>query len=337
MRVFISYRRSDIGGYAGRLNDGVTQRLGAANVFHDVTDIAPGRDFRVAIGQALDRSDALLAVIGPTWLTVTTPEGTPRLMDPGDHVRLEISTALERGIPVTPVLVGGARLPSADELPEDLRPLAYRQAVTLHDESWHDGVERLLRQLQGPPPVPIHQRREWRIAAGAIVALLVIGGGAWWIASGGDSGGGEADAGALIEVPPCGTPSADWVVMELGPDPTGENILGEGETLLFRVVAAWWRPLAEDTYEVVLETSMANAGSSEQYHDPARYDSLLVSRRPFEVSCFSAEPDPIRPDTIGDALVGFEVACHPAGSIELILEYDRDRIGVGPDDSTDDC
>jgi hypothetical protein len=90
VQVFLSYRRSDVGGYAGRLADALLQRLGAKSVFQDVMAIAPGQDFTAELDRALDESDAVLAVIGPGWLTAVTPQGAPRLFEADDYVRLEL-------------------------------------------------------------------------------------------------------------------------------------------------------------------------------------------------------------------------------------------------------
>jgi hypothetical protein len=103
VRIFLSYRRSDVGGHAGRLSDALNTRLGPDNVFHDVMDIAAGRDFMTVIEEALDRCDAAVAVIGPGWLTAATPDGRPRLFQPDDYVRLELATVLRRDLPVAPV------------------------------------------------------------------------------------------------------------------------------------------------------------------------------------------------------------------------------------------
>ncbi|MGH9277977.1 MAG: TIR domain-containing protein, partial [Acidimicrobiales bacterium] len=151
MRIFMSYRRADVGGHAGRLSDSLVQRLGPRNVFQDVTDIAAGRDFLTVIRGELDGCDAAIAVIGPGWLTAATPEGRPRLFEPDDYVRLELATVLQRDLPVVPVLVGGAALPAAEALPEDLRPLAQRQAIEVRDSTWHQDVDHLLRSLRGEP------------------------------------------------------------------------------------------------------------------------------------------------------------------------------------------
>jgi len=113
VRIFLSYRRGDVGGYAGRLADALHERMGSKSVFQDVLDIAPGQDYTAVIDRALDNSDALLAVIGPGWLAASTPQGSPRLFAGDDYVRLEIARALDRDVRVVPVLVGGASLPAA--------------------------------------------------------------------------------------------------------------------------------------------------------------------------------------------------------------------------------
>ncbi|HEX6876485.1 MAG TPA: toll/interleukin-1 receptor domain-containing protein, partial [Nocardioidaceae bacterium] len=149
MRVFLSYRRGDAGAYAGRLSDSLRERLGAKSVFQDVTAIAPGQDYVAVIDRALGDSDAVLAVIGTGWLTAANPEGTRRLSDPDDYVRLELGRALRQSVRVVPVLVGGATVPAAPDLPDELQGLVNRQAVVLHDETWHQDVDGLVRSLRG--------------------------------------------------------------------------------------------------------------------------------------------------------------------------------------------
>ena len=127
--VFISYRREDSAAYAGRLFDILSAEFGADNTFMDVDDIKGGDDFTTVIERKLGMSDALVAVIGEHWLTVTEPNGGRRLDNPNDFVRIEIAKALERGIRVIPVLVGGATLPHPSDLPDNLKALCERQAV----------------------------------------------------------------------------------------------------------------------------------------------------------------------------------------------------------------
>jgi hypothetical protein len=145
--VFISYRRQDSQMAAGRLADGLERRFGKAQIFRDVETIQPGVDFVDAIEGALSSCSAMLAVIGRRW-NGAGEGGQSRLFDPNDWIRLEIAAALKRGIRVIPVLVEGALPPADADLPEDLKPLARRQAHTLSDERWDYDVQQLANALE---------------------------------------------------------------------------------------------------------------------------------------------------------------------------------------------
>jgi hypothetical protein len=114
----------------------------------DVNAIQPGRDFRKAIDESIRKCSVLLAVVGRDWLESKNASGQRRLDDETDFVRLEIASALQRDIPVVPVLVRGARMPSADHLPADLRELAYRNAVELTHARWKSDVRVLIQALR---------------------------------------------------------------------------------------------------------------------------------------------------------------------------------------------
>jgi TIR domain len=334
VQIFLSYRRGDVGGYAGRLSDALRQRLGAKSVFQDVTAIAPGQDYTAVIDRALDGCDAVLVVIGSGWHAAATPQGTPRLFEADDYVRLELSRALHRNVPVIPVLVGGASLPAATELPDDLQGLVHRQAVVLHDETWHQDVEGLLRSLRGQPAVPARPRRRWLIPAGVAAALIVLVGlgvaaGWWGPGSGGGSGAGDqvgSEAGVLSCAPPKGQ---GWRPITLNNDPTGTENLSNG-SLVFTVKDAHWRGRG-GKWQVILATSMQNATSEAAYHGDWRYSSLVVGQREFKATCFASTPNLVTSRTVGDALIGFEVSCKPDGYIQLIVENDSARISVTDD------
>ena len=147
-RVFVSYRRDDASGHAGRLYDSLAQVFGEENVFMDIDAIELGTEFRAAIDEAIASCDVVLGVIGREWATVTSASGRPRLDDPDDFVRLELESALARDIPVIPTLVQGAEVPSARELPPSLSPLPGRQGIELRDTAWHADVGRLIRRLE---------------------------------------------------------------------------------------------------------------------------------------------------------------------------------------------
>lgn len=163
LRIFLNYRREDSAGYAGRLWDALVESLGRDTVFMDIDTIAPGSNFVDVIDANLRNCDIALVTIGPNWLSASEGRNRRRLRNPADFVRLEIEGALARGIQVLPVLVGGARMPSAGDLPPSLQALAYRQAFELSDRRWHDDMATLLLWLQGPglpraqsrPPAPM--------------------------------------------------------------------------------------------------------------------------------------------------------------------------------------
>lgn len=178
MQVFLSYRRDDAAGHAGRLTDALEAVLGDDAVFQDVEAIAPGKDFIAEIDAALARSQALLVVIGPRWLDARDAGGERRLDDPQDFVRLEITRALERGIRVLPVLVGGAKMPGLADLPAVLQPLARLQAFELSDARWSYDTDRILSALGAKRPAPPGRRRVLRIAA-IVLAIDAAAIGAW--------------------------------------------------------------------------------------------------------------------------------------------------------------
>jgi hypothetical protein len=160
--LFISYRRDDSPGEAGRLFDACATAFGRQNVFMDVTGIRFGIDFRDEIKANVNDCGVLLAIIGPQWAAITDPTGERRLDNPNDFVRVEIVEALERRIPVIPVLVHNARLPRASELPDELKPLVYRNCAELTHTRWDSDVAILLEALKGyvvpasnPTPSPI--------------------------------------------------------------------------------------------------------------------------------------------------------------------------------------
>lgn len=123
--IFISYRRSDSNDITGRIYDFLSAHFGHDLVFKDVDSIPAGRDFRIYLNQTIGQCQVVVAVIGATWL-----EALQQRLEKTDidWVRSEISIALERGIPVIPLLVGGAGVPRAEDLPKDLEKLAYYNA-----------------------------------------------------------------------------------------------------------------------------------------------------------------------------------------------------------------
>ena len=146
-KAFLSYRRDDAEGQAGRLYD----RLNAAfpgRVFRDVSGIGIGVNFALAIQDAIAASAVFIAVIGRQWVTIANAQGEPRLMQPHDYVRLEVATALERHLRMFPVLVDGAKMPGEESLPAELQELARINAIELTVTDYDHLVERLIGALE---------------------------------------------------------------------------------------------------------------------------------------------------------------------------------------------
>ncbi len=174
-RVFISYRRDDAAGYAGRLEEALERRLGRGSVFRDVLDIKPGEDFVQAIRARLQGAKTVLVLIGPRWAG-SDAAGQRRIDDEQDFVRLEVAVALESGAQVVPVLLPGADMPPEASLPPPLQALARRNAMSLGDEHWDADIARLADSIGLPKP-----RARWPLAAGAAVLASALVGG--WLAT----------------------------------------------------------------------------------------------------------------------------------------------------------
>jgi len=199
--IFVSYRREDSAGESGRLFDDLVREFGEESVFMDVDGIGPGMDFRKAIEENVSSCGVFLAVIGPEWTTIKDGAGGLRLENINDFVRLEIATALARNIAVIPVLVHGASMPKPEQLPENLKELAYRNSVEISHTHWNSDVALLLKALtqyvtttkatstspvhatlpvQLPPPVSagsssMGTRAKWPWIVSAVAVVVVLG------------------------------------------------------------------------------------------------------------------------------------------------------------------
>jgi hypothetical protein len=179
--IFISYRREDSSGYAGRLFDILSTRFGREHTYMDLDTIKGGDNFVAVIEDKVRQCEVLLALIGERWLTITGEDGTTRRLDlPGDFVRLEIAKALERNVRVIPVLVGGATMPHEADLPADLRPLAVHQAMDLRDAHFHADADLLIDLLNRTAPgLGDRPKPTWlKYAAASALAIAVLLGGA---------------------------------------------------------------------------------------------------------------------------------------------------------------
>ena len=206
--IFVSYRRDDAAHVTGRIADALASRVGRENVFVDVDSVAPGEDFVRKIDTTIRASDIFLAVIGANWLNATTAQGQRRIDLPGDFIRLEVSIALAAGVRVIPVLVDGASMPRAEDLPEDIRQLVRHNAVFINHTTFARDVRELIDQLKLPGSA-VGRKGMTALAmplgAGALVlAMLVFA--AW--PKGASSLAGVSSSVSLVEQKPVG---ARWI------------------------------------------------------------------------------------------------------------------------------
>ncbi len=147
--IFISYRRQDSSAIVGRVIDRLETNFGKGHIFRDLDSIGYGQDCGEVIGQALTECKVLLVIIGDEWEQVKDENGIRRLDKPDDCVRLEVSKALRQEVHVIPVLVEGARMPSAGNLPKDIRELAERNAAKVRNDPDFDvDIERLCAAIE---------------------------------------------------------------------------------------------------------------------------------------------------------------------------------------------
>jgi hypothetical protein len=211
-KLFISYRRDDAAAAAGRLFDRLIQFMPRENIFMDVDSIGAGENFRQRIEDAITQCSVFLPIIGRSWLSASDASGRPRLHDPNDVVRIEIATALDRYLVhssgeakvIVPVLVDGARMPDAVDLPADIKLLAQLHALELRHSRYDEDFEYLRSDLADTAVFELHMmeirkrlffRRGllrgnvevsygWRQIRRSIVVAFAIGAAlVWWFGS----------------------------------------------------------------------------------------------------------------------------------------------------------
>lgn len=145
--VFISYRRADSAAAAAQLYDDLTERLGPGRLFMDVSSVGVGQAWSTAFAAYLETAAAVIVLIGESWL-VPSPGAEASPQETGDFIHGEIAAALQRGVPVIPVLLDDAPMPARSQLPPDIQALADRNAIILHSSRWQRDVDRLAMALE---------------------------------------------------------------------------------------------------------------------------------------------------------------------------------------------
>ncbi|HLH88297.1 MAG TPA: adenylate/guanylate cyclase domain-containing protein [Xanthobacteraceae bacterium] len=179
LRIFISYRRADTLGFAGRISERLRAKYGVSSVCLDVDTIPLATDFRSFIVSEIEACDVVLVLIGERWTAGVSSDAPCRLFDENDYVRLEIESALDRNIPVVPLLVGTARLPTKSQVPPCLERLLYRTGFHIDEgPDFHHHIDRLISRLNkdikrplepAPSVAPLVATAPAEIAAGDTV------------------------------------------------------------------------------------------------------------------------------------------------------------------------
>jgi hypothetical protein len=336
MRIFLSYRREDSSAWAGRLRDALSARFGEDNIFQDVVAVQPGQDFTDAVDAALSRSDATLAVIRPRWLTAAGVDGEPRLADESDYVRSELVAALASTPSVIPVLVGGAAMPTAARLPDELKPLALLQAVTLRDESWHRDVDDLIRALGGDR---LRARpKRWLIAAVLLGGLVAAGAIALMLLN--RDGGGQSSsttapsntAGPSTTLPRdaelsiCDDPASTSGWTPLGVDGADTVERAGSPTGRVEVIDGYYREGQGGRWDVVLSTKYTNMMDDQLRTHYWGFYKLAIDGLPFHPDCFNVTGGQTTAalGETSEALVGFDVSVVPTNGGTLLLDVWND-------------
>jgi hypothetical protein len=322
--IFISYRRADSVAWARLLRDSFARDLPEVQIFRDIDAILPGDDFARIISDAVASCDVLIALVGPNWAAATNPAtGKRRLLEENDFTRLEVGSALSRGVRVIPVLVGGASMPSRGDLPDDLKSLCDRQNVELSDRAWDDGCRGLADVLarvlsigkaarssppnkvvedepvprppaphaMAPPPAPM-----W--TATRRVALGVGGAGAvagitWFIASkGGSARTTTVPAPVAVQPPVAAAPAAMASSVPRPPPPPPPRVV---PSLLDLDLAGDWKPFTPQTPEFLIRIARQEQAlvlSAESLQGPSKDQVKVFGRiEVFDGDMTYANPD----------------------------------------------
>ena len=253
---------------------------------------------------------------------------------------MELARGLASELPVVPILVGGAAMPTVADLPPDLSQLADRQAVVVRDEAFHEDVERLLRSLRGRSSSGQPGHRGRLIALVAAVIVVVGGGLVTWIVQGrsGEAGSTNVTTSGLGSCQDPSTPEWNRIAVEGKPSAAVSHT---GGSVTITVNGAHWRPTSPVHWQLVLTTQVQNDTREDLNVGAWFYRDVEVAQRPFDPSCFSVTRKEIAAGEVVDGLVGFEVSCRPDDSVVLVLQSstsaDRYHVPITVGTPSSDC
>lgn len=176
--VFINYRTADVPFGAAATYELLAERFGNDRIFLDNQSMPPGVDYPQLLRSALESMWVLLVLIGPNWLSADPASGGRLLIErDGDWVRYEIRRALERAVPIVPILLDGTALPDPAMLPPDVRRLVHHQTAEVRHQHLGADVDQLARRLANLLPAG----RRPDIAAGRLVPHQLPADSGWFV------------------------------------------------------------------------------------------------------------------------------------------------------------
>ncbi len=273
-RIFISYRREDSQWPTDKIHQAIRPLLvnPDRDLFIDVDNIPLGVNFAEHLENSVAQCDVLLAVIGRDWLNIRSAKtNARRLDDPDDFVRVEIAAALSRGIRVVPVLLDGASVPAAEDLPDNLRELSMRHGLEVRRLSFDADVERLIKGLGLKPrlsPLALFAS----VAATVVVGLTIVG--LFWLATRPASPPASADpvAEILSEPVPGEDARSSPIASDVEPSQPQENVLPPAEVKVAPAPAPVTTVLPVDWSS---NTGRGMANNAVKSLDTARVDEIL--------------------------------------------------------------
>ncbi len=151
-RIFLSFRRADSKSFADNIYDALVQAFGRENILSDVQDIPFGVDFRDYLWDEIAKQDMVLVLIGRGWSAVRDDLGRKVIENPADMVRMVIEIALQQKKMLIPILIGGASMPIATDIPESLQELCYRRPFEiLGNTNFKTDMEKLIGGIKRLP------------------------------------------------------------------------------------------------------------------------------------------------------------------------------------------
>ena len=143
--AFLNYRRDDVGAAAQAIYAQMKVHFGSGQLFMDLNSIEAGAEWPAHLRQRVENATGMLVLIGESWWRVTDQWGRRRIDLADDWVTTEIRTALDRTIPIIPVLIGeSTSMVPSNALPSAIADLANKQTLYLRPKTWVPDIAQII-------------------------------------------------------------------------------------------------------------------------------------------------------------------------------------------------